>query len=200
LTILGLLACGLFGPGCLVVSSNHVSKPVAARETVELRHDKNDNDSTGWYSHHVHTADADFDVAVQNNAERLQVGFLFWVIPVPFTKSSTPDAVVELNLQPNEGNPIAIDPWNIEYHPAEDLAISPAKIWCKEEGAWKPVPRGRLSVSKPELLRLEYNAPCNPDLPFTLLIAGIPASEHPKIIAINYERAKLFHTGFQLPY
>ena len=199
LFIFGALVCALLNSGCLVVSSNHVSKPVAAEETVELRHDTNSDESTGWYSHHVHSSDVDFDVAVQNNAERWQVGFLFWVIPIPFTKSSIPDAVIELNLRPT-GTPLAIDPWSIEYRPAEDKGIGPVKIWREDKGSWKPLPRGQLSVAKPESLRLEYNAPCNPDVPFTLLIAGVPMAEHPNFITINYEQATLYHTGFRLPY
>lgn len=198
--ILGVFACGWLNSGCLVVSSNHVSKPVAAKETVALRHDDNADESTGWYTHHVHSSDVDFDVAVQNNAERLQVGFLFWVIPVPFTKSSVPDAVVQLNLQPLAGNQLTIDPWSIQYRPAENKGIAPVKIWREENGSWKPVPHGQLSINKPESLRLDYNAPCNPDLPFTLLIAGVPMADHPNFVTINYERAKLFHTGFRLPY
>lgn len=198
--VLGPLLCAMLNSGCLVVSSNHVSKPVAPPATVELRHETNSDDSTGWYTHHVHSADVDFDVSVPNNAERLQVGFLFWVIPVPFTKSSVPDAVVELNLQPNEGNQIAIDPWSIQYRPAENQGISAAKIWREDHGSWKPVPHGQLTINRPESLRLEFNAPCNPDFPFTLLIAGIPVADHPNFVTINYEQAKLYHTGFRLPY
>jgi hypothetical protein len=199
LIFLGALACGFLNSGCLVVSSNHVSKPIAAKETVELCHDEYAVGDAGWYIHHVHSSDVDFDVSVHNNAERFEMGFLFWVLPVPYFKSEIPDAAVELDLRPREGNQIAVNPWHIEFHPVEDVAISPAKIWRKDNGSWKPVPKGQLTIDKTESLRLEYNAPCNPDFPFTLVIAGVPTSDQ-KIIAINYERAKLFQTGFKLPY
>jgi len=200
LIFLGALVSGLFSSGCLVVSSNHVSKPVAAKETIELRHDTNFDESTGWYTHHVQSSDVDFDVSIYNNAERLQVGFLFWVIPIPFTKSSVPDAFLQVDLRPTETNSITIDPWRIEYLPAENTGITPAKIWREDNGSWKRIPRGELSINKPESFRIEYTAPCNPDLPFTLLIAGVPVADSPSFVAINYERAKLYHTGIRLPY
>jgi hypothetical protein len=199
LALLSALICGLPGSGCLVVSSNHVSKPVAPKDTVELRHDENADESTGWYAHHVHSSNVDFDVAVHNNAERLQVGFLFWVIPIPYTESWTPDAMVELNLRPT-GTNIVIDPWNINLFPAEDVCIGPKKIWREENGGWEQIPRGQVSITKPESFRLEYDAVCNPDSPFTLAIADLPKTDRSQVIVIHYERAKLFHTGFRLPY
>jgi hypothetical protein len=128
------------------------------------------------------------------------MGFLFWVLPIPYFKSAIPDGIIEVNLRPTQGNQVAIDLWRIEYHPVEDVGISPVRIWREDNGSWKPLPRGQLFLTKPESFRLEYNAPCNPDLPFTLLIAGVPVSEHSKIIAINYEQAKLYQIGFKLPY
>lgn len=182
-----------------MVSSNHVSKPVAAAGTVELRHDERADESTGWYTHHVHSTNVDFDVAVLNNAERLQVGFLFWVIPIPYTKSWTPDAVVELNLRPMASN-VVVDPWSIDLFPVEDVCIGPKKIFREENGTWKSIPHGELSLTKPESFRLEYDVTCNPDSHFTLAITDIPKTEHNQWIVINYEPAKLVHTGFRLPY
>ena len=194
------LVCGFFNSGCLVVSSNHVSKPVAAAETVELRHDEYAVGDAGWYVHHVHSADVDFDISVHNNAERMEMGFWLWVLPVPYLKSEIPDAVVELNLRPAKGNQVVIDPWSIQYRPAETQGIKPAKIWRQDHRTWKPISHGQLSVNKPESFRLEYNATCNPDLPFALLVDGLPVTDHPSFVTINYERAKLFQTGFKLPY
>jgi hypothetical protein len=81
------------------------------------------------------------------------------------------------------------------------VAIAPVKIWHEENGAWKPVAHNPISISKPESFRLEYNVPCNPDAPFTVSIAGISTAGESNVpTTIDYQRAKLFHTGIRLPY
>lgn len=128
LAILYAVVSGILNSGCLVVSSNHVSKPIAPRETVELRHEENGGDATGWYVCHVHSTGVDLDISVRNNAERLQIGFLFWVLPVPsYVKTSVPDAEIEAALWPN-ANSLVVDPWRIEFVPTNGAPIAPARI------------------------------------------------------------------------
>jgi hypothetical protein len=199
LAVIAAAACGMLNSGCFVVSSYHVSKPVGPSKTVEFHHPPQ-GDLWGWYVRHIHSPGVDIDVFVANNAERFQIGFWFWVIPVPYSKSGSPDAAAEINLRPAESG-VAIDPWRIEYIPANGFPVGPFKILRLDDGTWKPVSRGRLPINKPESFHIEYRAPCNPDLPFKLSIAGISTSGQTNSIpSIDYQRSKIVRPQFVLPY
>jgi len=118
------------------VSSRHVSKPIAPPETVEQFRDK---DGLVWecYVHHVRSPKMDLDVTINNNMERMQVGFLFWVLPVPYSKSGSPDARIQIDVRPT-GTNVTLDPWRILYIPAPGAPDAPAKISRLENGKWKP--------------------------------------------------------------
>src|ERR1043166_5404814 len=114
-TILVIIICSLLSTGCFVVTSNHVSKPVGPSQAVEFRHENYDS-ASGWYVRHFHSPDLDFDIGLGNNTERLQVGFLFWVLPIPFSEDRTIlQFEVKADFQPAAGKTIVIDPWRIEY-------------------------------------------------------------------------------------
>jgi hypothetical protein len=197
LAALGVLISGLLGSGCLVVSSHHVSKPVASAETVERLRDENGAVSE-CYVHHMHSSEMDIDVTVQNSAERLQVGFLFWVLPIPYSRSESPDAIIHVDVRPIGSN-VMFDPWRVLYIPAPGASDAPVKISRLENGTWKPIAREPLSIHKSESFQIDYDGPCNPDLPFTVSIAGISGKSDPPTTT-DYKRAKFFHAGFRLPY
>jgi hypothetical protein len=191
------LASGLLNSGCLVVSSNHVSKPVAAKETVERAHNQNGQEWDG-YVHHVHSPETDIDIAVHNATERMQVGFFLWLLPVPFSKSGSPDARIQVDVRPI-GTNILFDPWRILYIPAPGAPDAPVKISRLENGSWKPITREPLSIHQPESFLIDYDGPCNPDLPFTVSLAGA-SGKNDRLPTIDYKRAEFFHTRFELPY
>jgi hypothetical protein len=195
-----LTAVAIVNSGCFVITSNHVSKPVAPAENVELRHDENGSDSNGWYVGHFHSTNLDFDLSVFNNAERFQTGFLFWVIPIPFSKTSVPYAEIQADLRPGETG-VFIDPWQIEFIPTNGIPVAPTKIWQADANSWKLIARGQLLLNKPESFKLEYSAPMNPDLPFNLSIGGItiPGQSNAATI-VEYQRAKIIRPSLKLPY
>jgi hypothetical protein len=195
-----LAAVAAVNSGCFVITSNHVSKPVAPAENVELRHDQNGSDSTGWYVGHFHSTNLDFDLSVYNNAERFQTGFLFWVIPIPFSKTSVPYAEIQADLRPGE-NGVFIDPWRIEFIPTNGIPVAPVKIWRADANAWKLIAHGQLSLNKSASFRLEYNAPMDPDLPFNLSVGGISIpGQSNAVTTVEYQRAKIIRSGLKLPY
>ena len=199
LAFLAALVCGLLTSGCLVVSSHHLSKPAGPSETVEFHHPPQ-GDLWGWYIRHDHSTNADLDISVANSTERFQVGFLFWVIPIPYSKSGSPDADLELTIRPTQSE-VVFDPWRIEYIPTNGLAVEPFKVLRLDNGTWKPVSRGQLFINKSESFSLKYQAPCNPDLPFRLSIGGIATpSQTNSIIHIEYQRSKIVRADFRLPY
>jgi hypothetical protein len=198
--IFATITCALLNSGCFEVTSNHVSKPIGPSRTVEFRHDPDSSEAPGWYVRHFHTPDLDFDIAVRNNAERFQTGFFLWVLPVPFSKTGIPDAEVEADLRPMESN-IPVDPRRIEYIPTNGVAIAPARIWRRDGDSWQPVLPGPVFVSRRELFKLQYDAPCDPDLPFKISLGGIPVPDQTnRVTVIEYKRAKIVRPGFILPY
>lgn len=188
---------GILNSGCFVVTSNHVSKPIGPHGTVELHHDKNSGDE--WYVRHFHTPDLDFDVGLENSTERSQIGFLLWVLPIPYPQDYVLESFrVRTDFRPT-GRPIVIDPWRIEYVPTNGVSVTPSRIFQVEESSSETV---AISVQKPESsFILEYQAPCNPDSPVKLSINGVPVSNvTDNAITVTYERATLTRAGFRLPY
>jgi hypothetical protein len=54
---------------------------------------------------------------------------------------------------------------------------------------------------KPESFWLEYNVPCNPDLPFKLSIGGISTPGQTNFVTtVVYKPAKIVRAEFRLPY
>ena len=197
LPLLAALIFGLLNSGCLVVSSNHVSKPVAPKETVERLHGE-DGQLWDGYVDHVHSRELDIDVAVHNAVERFQVGFLFWVLPIPYSKSGSPDARVQVDVRPI-GNDVIFDPWRILYIPAPGAPDAPVKISHLKNGEWKPIAREPLSIHQSESFMIDYDGPCNPDSQFTVSLASA-SGKIDLLPSIDYKCAKFFHTRFQLPY
>jgi hypothetical protein len=196
------IICSLLSAGCFVVTSNHVSKPVGPSQTVEFRHNEYASEASGWYVRHFHSPDLDFDLGLDNNTERLQVGFLFWVLPIPFSENRTNlQFEVEADFQPASGKTILIDPWLIEYIPANGAPVAPSKILRNEGAALKPVSPGPMLITNHDFLSLHYEAKCDPDVPFKLSVGGLPPSgQTNSATIIRYKRSKIVRAGFKLPY
>lgn len=193
--------CGMLNSGCFVITSNHVSKPIAPAQTVEFCHDQDVADRWRWYVRKFQTPDLNLEVGVRNSTERLQVGFLFWVLPIPATRDwNNPTFIVNADFRPI-GKQILIDPWNIQYIPSNGIPIAPAKVSRLENSRLQPISPGTISVSAPESFTIEFDAPCNPDSHFKLAIGGLAESgDSNQVTTISYKRAKLVRAGFQLPY
>jgi hypothetical protein len=190
----------LLNTGCFVITSHHVSKPLGSAEAAEFHHPPQD-DRYGWYVHHFRSSDFDLDTSVYNNTERLQIGFLFWVLPVPFFETQTrPEFEIGTDLWP-KNKTLLLDPWRFEYIPGNKAPVKPSKILRFEAGSWKPLGRGQLPVSKPESLTIHFDAPADPDLPFKLRISGVSTAEETNFTyTIDFQGSRIIRAGFILPY
>lgn len=199
--ILIAIVCCLANTGCFVVTSNHVSKPVGSPETVEFRAEPYD-EAAEWYVNHLHSPDLDFDIAVYNNAMRLEMPFFLWVLPLPNPQTYIPTNLdVQVNFRPAEGKTVTFDPSRIEFISTNGIAVAPAKVFEYDESRARQIVNGVIQITRPEHFRFEYETPCNPDDPFELSIAGafLP-SQRNLPSAIHYERSKIVRAGFRLPY
>lgn len=195
------VVCGMLNSGCFVITSNHVSKPIAPAQTVEFCHDQHVADRWGWYVRKFQTPDLNFEVGVCNSTERLQVGFLFWVLPIPTTRDYVLRTfTVNADFRP-VGKAVLIDPWNIQYIPTNGIPIAPAKVSRLENSRLQSISPGSISVGTSESFTIEFDAPCNPDSHFKLAIGALAETgESNQVTTISYKRAKLVRAGFQLPY
>jgi hypothetical protein len=193
----------MLNTGCFEVTSNHVSKPVGPAKAVEFRYPEYDDDSSGWYVRHFHSEDFDFDIGLDNNTERLEVPFFFWILPVPEPAHGNNRAFrIFADFCPAAGKTLVIDPRFIEYIPTNAAPINPTKLWLDQGTAsMKPILPGPILLTNHESFTLEYEAVCDPDTPFQLSVGGISTSGEPNSVTIiNYKSSKIVRGRFKLPY
>ena len=106
-----LLGLGILNGGCLALTRERVIKPVAPAEQILTHWDNSDQP----YSRFLDFRDFTLNVGVDNGPSRWEMGFLFWVLPLPYPVGGDDQPIfVRVHFAPKSQS-VTFDPWQVYF-------------------------------------------------------------------------------------
>ena len=212
--LLAVTVVGLLSGGCFVLTSERRNKPDAPGGLIKV-HRSSENSK---YSQLFEYPDFNLDVGAQNSPDRWQIGFLFYVLPIPqhFDYLATQPVRIDVHLEP-KSTQIAFDPWRVFFLGlgTNQVRVPPAGIWQDHRWLGTNI-SGPIPITNDATFYLEFSpwsqmfpnqefsaVDVHPDrdLPFRLSIEGIRDSgESVTLPSITFRATTFIRPGFRLPY
>lgn len=122
-----LLGLCILNGGCLVLTRERVMKPLAPAEQILTHWDNSDQP----YSRFLDFRDFALKVGVDNGPSRWEMGFLFWVLPLPYSVGGDDQPfVVRVDFTPKSQS-VTFDPWQVYFLGLGTNLVHarPASVW-----------------------------------------------------------------------
>jgi hypothetical protein len=200
---LAAIALSMLCSGCFLITTESVNKPDAPSSQVKLHKDKDSNKIS--YSRLFDSQDFDLEVGVNNGPVRWEIGFWFYVLPIPcrYDDSATQALFVNMHLEPKSPQ-ITFDPWQIFVLGTNQVRVPAVRIW-QDNSKLGTNTSTTFPVTKGTKFVLEFPpwGQVHPDrgLPLQLSIAGIKASgQSVPMLPIAFVPTTIVRPEFRLPY
>jgi hypothetical protein len=148
-----LVLCVLNG-GCLALTRERVIKPVAPAKQI-LTHWDNSNQP---YSRFLDFRDFALEVGVENGPSRWEMGFLFWVLPLPYSVGGDDGPfLVQMHFTP-KSQFVTFNPWQVYFLGLGTnlMHAGPAEVWQDGRSLGTNAANG-LVVTKDTSLTLKFS-------------------------------------------
>jgi hypothetical protein len=209
--VLLLIGITFFCNGCLVLTSQRLSKPIAPDQLVQLC--ETNNYPSRVFHRYFNSDDFRLDVYALNGENRGQIDFWFYILPVPDSphQASKPSPIltVEIQIEPKPGHSVLFDPTRTFYSSTNLFRVSPAHIWLASDapgyGNFRKSPYEIASKTVPlttnALFILQYEVNSSPDIPFDLFLEGCSMQDRDvSLPSLSFAPVTIHRLEFKLPY
>ncbi len=208
--LLGL--CVLNG-GCLALTRERVIKPIAPAEQILTHWDNSDQP----YSRFLDFRDFTLNVGVDNGPSRWEMGFLFWVLPLPYSVGGDDRPFfVRVHFTP-KSQFVTFDPWQVYFLGLGTnlMHARPAAVWQDDHSLGTNAAIGLVVTNDTKLTlkfspwaqmfpeRMAYQLELHPDrdAPFQLAVEGIRDSgQNIPLPLLTFKPKGHTRAEFRLPY